>query len=195
MIHQKDVRLAYVSLVIVVVFISCHSVKWVPNMWELRQAEMDKVGQGHQLLLCNHIVLLQLDTEFPAFINRVAEVSHLLTVFNSSANLYIYLMKQHGRSSRSSGAESLNFHRMVRIQFLLTYICKSRLMLFMLNFNFCKNVSIFRLFYNVLSLWKSFCFGFFDRICSFHLMESKSFYFFFIWLPFQSEPIGVLETS
>ena len=42
-IHQKDVRLAYVSLVIVAVFISCHSVKWVPNMWELRQAEMDKV--------------------------------------------------------------------------------------------------------------------------------------------------------
>ena len=42
-IHQKDVRLAYVSLAIVTVFISCHSVKWVPNIWELRQAEMDKV--------------------------------------------------------------------------------------------------------------------------------------------------------
>ena len=43
MIHQKDVRLAYVSLAIVTVFISCHSVKWVPNIWELRQAELDKV--------------------------------------------------------------------------------------------------------------------------------------------------------
>ena len=42
-IHQKEVRLAHVSLVIVAVFISCHSVKWIPNMWELRQAEMGKV--------------------------------------------------------------------------------------------------------------------------------------------------------
>ena len=42
-IHQKEVRLAHVSLVIVVVFISCHSVKWIPNIYELRMAEMDKV--------------------------------------------------------------------------------------------------------------------------------------------------------
>ena len=52
--------LAQISLVIVLVFItrsdishlniiiniiiSSHSVKWVPNLWELRQAEMGKVG-------------------------------------------------------------------------------------------------------------------------------------------------------
>ena len=42
-IHLKDVRLAHVSLVIVFVFICCHSIKWIPNMWELRQAERGKV--------------------------------------------------------------------------------------------------------------------------------------------------------
>ena len=117
MIHQKDVRLAYVSLVIVVVFISCHSVKWVPNMWELRQAEMDKVRSFHGSPFPPIWYFLQLDTEFPAFVERVSELSHLLTVFNSSANLYIYLMKQHGSSSTSSERKSPNFNRMVITHF------------------------------------------------------------------------------
>ena len=50
-IHQKEVRLAHVSLVIVLVFISCHSVKWIPNIYELRMAEMDKVWDKQYTLL------------------------------------------------------------------------------------------------------------------------------------------------
>ena len=38
--------LAHISLAIVVVFILSHSVKWIPNIWELRQAEMDNVSRG-----------------------------------------------------------------------------------------------------------------------------------------------------
>ena len=43
--RQREVRLAHVSLAIVAVFIACHSLKWVPNIYELRMAEMDKVRE------------------------------------------------------------------------------------------------------------------------------------------------------
>ena len=59
-VHRREMLLAQISLVIVLVFITrsdishlniiiniiifSHSVKWVPNLWELRQAEMGKVG-------------------------------------------------------------------------------------------------------------------------------------------------------
>ena len=35
--RQKDLALAKVSLAIVFVFIVCHSVKWIPNIYELLQ--------------------------------------------------------------------------------------------------------------------------------------------------------------
>ena len=34
-----------------------------------------------------------MDSEFPRSMERIVELSHLLTVTNSSANLYIYLLK------------------------------------------------------------------------------------------------------
>jgi hypothetical protein len=33
-----------VSLVIVIVFILCHSIRWIPNIWELKQAGVKKVS-------------------------------------------------------------------------------------------------------------------------------------------------------
>ena len=49
-----------------------------------------------------YIITFQLDAEFPAFISRMAELSHLLTVVNSSANLYIYLMKHHSMNTMAA---------------------------------------------------------------------------------------------
>ena len=57
--REKDIKLAQVSLIIVfgeldnyyhvsklmrifAVFIFCHSVKWIPNIWELRQSQDDR---------------------------------------------------------------------------------------------------------------------------------------------------------
>jgi hypothetical protein len=34
-----------VSLVIVVIFILCHSLRWIPNLWELKHAGLKKVNQ------------------------------------------------------------------------------------------------------------------------------------------------------
>ena len=45
-VHRREMILAHISLAIVVVFILSHSVKWIPNIWELRQAEMDNVSRG-----------------------------------------------------------------------------------------------------------------------------------------------------
>jgi hypothetical protein len=36
-LRKKDVGMAKVSLVIVFIFIICHSVKWIPNIYELSQ--------------------------------------------------------------------------------------------------------------------------------------------------------------
>jgi hypothetical protein len=33
-----------VSLAIVVIFILCHSLRWIPNIWELKQAGAKKVS-------------------------------------------------------------------------------------------------------------------------------------------------------
>ena len=41
--QPRDVHLTQVTLVIVAVFIVCHSVRWIPNMWEMKQAGTDAV--------------------------------------------------------------------------------------------------------------------------------------------------------
>jgi hypothetical protein len=40
-----------VSLVIVIVFILCHSLRWIPNIWELKQAGVKKVKH----VLASHV--------------------------------------------------------------------------------------------------------------------------------------------
>ena len=40
LIHQrnKELKLSQIGLIIVAVFICCHSFKWVPNVYELKQS-------------------------------------------------------------------------------------------------------------------------------------------------------------
>jgi len=76
--RKKDIILCKVSLAIVFVFIVCHSIKWIPNIYELLQ-----VGSG--------------EIVWPSWIETVTHFSHLLTTFNSSVNFYIYFAK-HWRS-------------------------------------------------------------------------------------------------
>ena len=42
-LRKKDVSMAKVSLAIVFVFIVCHSVKWIPNIYELSQVSFCEV--------------------------------------------------------------------------------------------------------------------------------------------------------
>ena len=58
------------------------------------QGEID-LSEMHQ----DYSSLSKLDADFPPLISRIVVVSHLLTVFNSSANLYIYILKHHNLKS------------------------------------------------------------------------------------------------
>jgi len=82
-IHQREIRLAQVSLGIVAVFITSHSVKWIPNIWELVHAD-NKV-----------------ELKWPIWVEYITCLSHLLTTLNSSVNFYIYLFKYFQRKPES----------------------------------------------------------------------------------------------
>ena len=94
----REVRNTQVSLVIAAVFLVSHSVRWLPNIWELRQAGSGVV----RIDPCNvlrtkifqNISPPQEKIHWPGWVHSISQVSHLLTVFNSSINFYIYLAKQ-----------------------------------------------------------------------------------------------------
>ena len=43
-VHRREMQLAHISLVIVLVFVLSHSVKWIPNIWEFRKAQLGQVA-------------------------------------------------------------------------------------------------------------------------------------------------------
>ena len=58
------------------VFITCHSVKWIPNVWEIRQAGLE-----------------QKELDWPVWVEYVTYTSHFLTTLNGSTNIFIYFIK------------------------------------------------------------------------------------------------------
>ena len=105
-IKFSGVMLAKVSIGIAVVFIICHSVKWVPNIYELHQR-------------------LRQDTEdegipWPMWAEYTTEICHFLTVLNSSVNFYIYYITRYGvpivlssldRDSKSTSYSAIEMHK------------------------------------------------------------------------------------
>ena len=73
---MKNSPIQYLSSV----FIGCHAVKWIPNIWEL-----SRVGENVTELV------------WPAWLSYVTCLSHLLTTFNCSVNFYIYSYKHRNR--------------------------------------------------------------------------------------------------
>merc|ERR1719458_1212414 len=73
--RQKEVKLAQVSLLLAIMMLSCHSLKWVPNIWELRQK-----GEGG-------------DVDWPFWVQQVTHLSHLFTTLSGSSNVFIYFLK------------------------------------------------------------------------------------------------------
>ena len=69
---NSEIRLAKVSLIIVFMFIICHSVRWVPNIYEL---------------------LWRMNKEkfvWNAWVESVTNISHFSVTLNSSVNFFIY---------------------------------------------------------------------------------------------------------
>ena len=73
---SHEMMLARVSILIVIVFIMCHSVRWIPNMYELIERINLKKDQK--------------EIKWPLWIQTLTQISHFLTVLNSSVNFYIY---------------------------------------------------------------------------------------------------------
>ena len=71
--RNNEMSLAKVSIVIVIIFIACHSIRWVPNIYEMIQHTQNNG-----------------EFQWPSWVESITHVSHLLTTFNSSINFYIY---------------------------------------------------------------------------------------------------------
>ena len=72
---KNEIALAKVGLTIVLIFILCHSVKWIPNIYELVRLSTNNKRQ------------------WPSWIESITHVAHFLMSVNSSANFYVYCAK------------------------------------------------------------------------------------------------------
>lgn len=81
-LRKREVALAKISLYIVFVFLVCHSVRMFPNTFEMVQTHLAENDHG--------------DFPWPAWVECISNVSHLLLTVTSSANFYIYFGK-HGQ--------------------------------------------------------------------------------------------------
>ena len=75
----NEEQLAKISLTIVLVSLICHGVRWVPNIYELVQISDPDFEEDCFI--------------WPAWIERVSNISHLLITLNASVNFYIYYAK------------------------------------------------------------------------------------------------------
>ena len=73
-IRFNEIVLGKISIIIAVVFLTFHSVKWIPNIYELVQRTQYDME----------------DVPWPDWIETITTVSHFLIVLNSSVNYYIY---------------------------------------------------------------------------------------------------------
>jgi len=85
--REHEIKLSQISLAIAAVFVLCHTVKWIPNTWEL--ITMMTIGKVHK---------------WPTWVNFIASASHLLIVFNSSVNFFIYFAKHRQRKLNTAGS-------------------------------------------------------------------------------------------
>ena len=69
-IKPKEIKLATVGLWIVLIFVLCHSFRWIPNFYELAHTGAKQ----------------------PYWVDWFMHLSHFVLVFNSSVNFYIYCL-------------------------------------------------------------------------------------------------------
>ena len=78
------------------VFITCHSVRWIPNLYELQQKEVGTVsGRVVTSVLWQ---TMQEDLSWPPWIQHTTHLSNLLLVVSTATSFYIYLLKHHART-------------------------------------------------------------------------------------------------
>ena len=74
--NLSESQLTIISTIISVVFIICHGVRWIPNIYELVQI--------------SHPAYTEDAFVWPLWVENVSIISHFLITLNSSINFYIY---------------------------------------------------------------------------------------------------------
>ena len=97
------------------VFILCHTVKWISNVWEYYMVLMyGKVGNLSTLELIS-ISVFQV-TAWPNWVSYSISLSHLLITLNCSVNFFIYFIKHRQRKNScniSQGSTVMEMDTMV----------------------------------------------------------------------------------
>ena len=74
-INFREIELAKISIMIAAVFLTFHSIRWIPNIFELTERKLSDMEEIH----------------WPEWIETVTAISHFLILLNSSVNYYIYV--------------------------------------------------------------------------------------------------------
>ena len=82
-LRLNELELAKVSLIVIIIFVICNSIRWIPNIYELLQRL--KLDEDDRI-------------EWPEWVSSMIQVNHFLTVFNSSVNFYVYYFTHYGMS-------------------------------------------------------------------------------------------------
>lgn len=103
-LRKREVILSRISIYIVFVFLFCHSVRIIPNIYEMictYTKVSGKVKFDQLLAKLMFSIFLQPGKEplsFPPWVLAFTHLSHLLVTFACSANFYIYFAKYGSRS-------------------------------------------------------------------------------------------------
>jgi len=96
-LHKREIKLAKVSVAIVAVFVICHGIRWIPNIWEFAH-----IGSAEAY-------------SWPKWVEYMTNLSHLTTTLNSSVNFYIYMMKHRNRNSNTTSRAQITFYSNVKL--------------------------------------------------------------------------------
>ena len=75
-----ETQLTKISVTIILVFMVCHSIRWVPNIYELIQISHPNFDEANFV--------------WPQWVESFANISQFMIVLNSSVNFYIYYASQ-----------------------------------------------------------------------------------------------------
>ena len=77
MIRKREVLISRVTVYIVIILVTCHSIRLVPTIWEIVQTVRLHWGMTEE-------------RSWPAWVDMVTGVSHLTLTISSSLSFYIY---------------------------------------------------------------------------------------------------------
>ena len=79
LIRKREVQISRVTVYIVIIIVTCHSIRLVPTIWEI----VATIREGGAI---------SEEFSWPAWVDMVTVVSHLTLTISSSLSFYIYFL-------------------------------------------------------------------------------------------------------